>query len=258
MKLHIISHCKDLDLLPAALLVLDTIRVGFPDADIIVHPMIDGLSGAEQAKYYGALGLKLTAAKATMVDDSWVLGDPSHDEWISDLVDSEDEPFFICDSDVVFFDRVPAEWSKMGALGGEVQPPFHDPFSGAIHVERFHTALMFINPERVRAAIEEWRAQFPQHELLPLADPFAPIIIPGAFGQDLFYDTCTMLFRMVENRMHWRGEDVFAHLQCGTWAKEAGSVIPGLREIHAAVFADPAKARDLRRVQAEFYERHKV
>jgi hypothetical protein len=155
----------------------------------------------------------------------------------------------------VFFDRVPDAWSR-GVWAGEVQPLFNDPFSRAAHMERLHTALMYISPVALRARIAAWQEKTRRHELTPTINLFEPAIIPSPNGHALFYDTCAFLYHAVGADVFDAPENVFAHLHCGTWVKEADEVIPNLRAIHEAVYADRNKAQDLRRVQAEFYRQN--
>jgi hypothetical protein len=96
-RVHILATCRNPELLPATLLVFKSIRVGFPTAEIhVVYNNLslehEGILNGENRNYHAETILPLTS---TII----------HHEWITLLLEHETEPFFICDTDMVFWNR---------------------------------------------------------------------------------------------------------------------------------------------------------
>src|SRR3954465_9852369 len=98
-KLHILATCRNPDILRGTTLLFDTLRVGFPTAQVTVH------SNA-LPEYARAVVQKLCAQN----DCALVESPPTiHHEWIEKLLAETAEPFIILDTDVCFWKNC-EEW----------------------------------------------------------------------------------------------------------------------------------------------------
>src|SRR5262245_22524253 len=106
---HILVTCYKPDLLPAATLVFKTLRVGFPEADVYVWESINNHSQREK-----------TRAAVADTGAHWVgRGDyRNHDDWIGTLISHYRNPFWICDTDIVFWRRFEHKPDGRSALAG--------------------------------------------------------------------------------------------------------------------------------------------
>jgi hypothetical protein len=96
---HILATVRNPALRPAALLVFQTLRTAFPN--LLVKVYGNALAGESN---------ELVADAAAKVEALYVRMPPqAHDEWIQRLIETETQPFLICDTDIA----VPArddEW----------------------------------------------------------------------------------------------------------------------------------------------------
>lgn len=239
---HILATVRRPELLPAAQLVFRTLRLGFPTANVCVWG--NGLSDQVGRQ----LGVPYRNLPQT-----------SHDCWIAGLLARATEPFWICDTDVVFWSKV-EDWFGNNPdiiFAGRFEPEFDEEWTGTTHVARLHTALMWFNPANVRAAFRAWMARFPS----PWRDTaHFPLVhqhfVPVRGGKPLFYDTCAGLYHASGGTAFDTVKDAaFEHLHCGTYADlvDAKS-LADLKAVHAAVFENPENARGLKEAQDKYYQ----
>ena len=251
---HILATVRRAELLPAARLVFHTLRTGFPSEPVCVWGIaLDAASAAVLAADTAAVGGKFQNLPAT-----------AHDAWIETLVNKLTDPFWVCDTDVVFFDRMTAP--KGAVFAGRYEPAFDEEFTDTVHMERLHTAVMYLNPERVRMAVREWMAKIPEpwrnSATFPLfRQNFVPVLRDGVKQKTLFYDTLAGLHQAVGGTAFTPAQDAaFEHLHCATYAQEAARGAASLKDlpaVHAAVYADPATARGLKLAQDHYYHNRK-
>jgi len=93
---HILATVRNVKLLHSALLVFKTLRQGFPNAGVHVYgnglTQEPGQMVAEAARAVGASFNNIPKM--------------THGKWIETLVLDRTEPFWICDTDVVFFKEI--------------------------------------------------------------------------------------------------------------------------------------------------------
>jgi hypothetical protein len=146
--IYILATCRNPDLLPATLLVFRTLRTGFPHAPVKVFG--NGLSPEHSA-------LVQQAAAEANADYVWVRK-TAHDVWLEHLVQDQAGPFWICDTDMVFFQPVPAP--PPGAwLSGRFEPGFAEEWTQSWHAERLHTCLLYLDPQQLRAKMRAWMTE---------------------------------------------------------------------------------------------------
>ena len=248
MTINILSYLPSLDKLDAATLVFRTIRTGFPTALIVVwyngNPDLVEYAYARIIEY----GLKDEVAFLTLQEKE------SHARWIETLVLSSKDPFFICDTDVIFWDKINIP-SPLGAVSGFQVPAFKDPYTGCTTVSRIHPSLMYIDPRKVKAEIAHATKDLKITRLNPLINLYAPFTLPSG----LFYDCCAMLTQAVSSEPF--PKEVLAkyeHLNCATYVDEVESTLPGMTALHKAVYADISAAKGLRAQQEKFYQQHAI
>jgi hypothetical protein len=244
--------------MPAATLVFSTLRVGFSDAEVTVWG--NGLDKASE---------QVLRSAAESVGGKFInLSATAHDIWIENLVNRMFEPFWIVDTDVVFFGPMTA---GAGVLAGRFEPEFMEEWTGTRHVERLHTAVMRIDPEGLRMASREWMARFPapwrnSAEFTWIRQTFVPV----SHQEPLFYDTMAgayhALMRMGGMRLA-RGftdeeDSAFEHLHCGGYvdlvaAETKSGFGNSLQAFHRRVFQNPEAAHGARLKQAEYYNSRK-
>jgi hypothetical protein len=245
---HILCTIRKPELIPGALLVFRTIRTGFPTAKIVVWG--NGLVPA----YTGLVDSACAAVGATLQ----MLKPTSHDAWIESLVINEAEPFWICDTDIVFFKEVERffEDPKETLFAGRFEPSWKEPWTDTVKPERLHTCLQWFNPASLRGAILRWTRQRVPDLLATAEIPFIrQCIIPSRSGNTL-YDTTAGLWQSGWGTPFTDEENsAFEHLHAGTYVDEAGKceALKGLTIMHKAVYADPQLAAGLSVRQNEFY-----
>lgn len=235
-------------LLDASLLTFKTLRVGFPTAPVTiwindVDPETRGavLNLAQQA------GAECREIPRIM-----------HDSWIAGLLDNCQKPFWIADTDLVFWDSVEG-FGQPFAIEGRFEPDFREPWSGTQHVRRLHTSLLYLDPEKIRQKVREWAARW--H---PKGFPFSPWMelvrqqyIPVSDRAPLFYDTCAALYQAIGGHAFTTEQNAaFEHLHCGTYGQRMRQAIPGLTEAHRRIFQDVNAAKGLQATQEEFYRQN--
>lgn len=266
---HILATVRKPELLPAATLVFSTLRVGFPEAEVTVwgNALDKAAVVRDCAKSVGGGYVES------------IVGLTAHDVWIEALVNRMHEPFWIVDTDVVFFAEVRPPIGKEIVVG-RFEPEFMEEWTGTRHVARLHTAVMWIDPSGVRSAAREWMAKFPQPwrnsaEFTWIRQTFVPVVLPGrgnATGASqgtregayapLFYDTMAGVYQAFPERARAFTEEedaCFEHLHCGGYvdlvaAETKSGFGNSLAAFHQRVFENPEAARGARLKQAEYYK----
>lgn len=259
-RVNILVTVRKAELLPAATLVFRTLRRGFPEAQIFAWG--NGLAAGHQEVIEGcvkAVGGVYQALPAT-----------SHDIWIEALLQREMKPFWICDTDVVFFHDLESWFGRhpQRPITGRFEPEFLEEWTGTRHMARLHTCVMRLDPVAVRAAMRAWVCRFPKPwrcsaEFPFVRQTFVPRNTGPAAQEVMFYDTCAGLWHSVGGRPFSEGEnECFEHLHCGTYVDlmaKPGEPGPGqgLQALHAEVYRDPERARGIRKQQESYYHKFK-
>jgi hypothetical protein len=121
MKVHILATCRMPELFPMTALVFKSLRVGFPTADIDVS------SNNLSSKHYNAIRVLCGENLCGLRQHSKTI----HHKWIEELVNAETEPFWICDTDIIFYESVEG-WKFDAPLAGWRIPEWVDEFSGSV------------------------------------------------------------------------------------------------------------------------------
>ncbi len=249
MKVCILATCRNPDLLPATLLVFDTIRIGFPTADIRV--------------YGNALGPMAGFVRSRCADvGAWFRDYPDrtkHDKWVASMVWNHDEPIVICDTDMIFFEMV-EHWEFLHPWAGFLQPEYLDPYLMAVQRERLHTSLLFVRPDEVRDRMIRYEHSMNHPPDYAGMDLFAQQWHPVKGGIPIFTDTGGSLYHAIGGDAFAEAQlDCYAHLHAGTWSDILGELdgAPWTEHVRE-MMKFPAQLRGIWREQADFYKRHHV
>lgn len=257
-NVHILATLNTPSLLHYSELVFDTLRVGFPTANVTVD--INGADGTHDMSSIREQAL----AQGCIIRET---GRTIHHEWIQRLImESNGDPFWIVDTDMIFYDNV-EDWSFTGAteqgpgefgcaIAGYLVPEFEDEFTNSTTRSRLHTSLMYINPSVLRKKVARYAAKFPKTEFNPLSNLIYPQCLPFN-GEGIFYDTCSMLYHAIGGQPFTdEQKDAYFHFHFGTLAY---MVLPRLsdgdqmKKVRTGVLENPDRGRGLWRAQDEYY-----
>jgi hypothetical protein len=250
MNVFILATCRKRELLPYTVLVFKTLRIGFPRARIQIH-----LNGAKDDN--GMEEEVRNAAFSAGLDfygcDFHSIQQTTHHEWIEKLISSQQEMFWVVDTDVIFYAQV-ENWSFREPLAGALIPEFHDPFTKAITRSRLHTSLMCIQPALVRAELQRYRDKHPATIYNPPANLFHPLYLPFN-GRTYFYDTLALAYHAIGGEpFDAQMKDSYFHFHFGSCSDV---VLPSMpQEMHRArevVLADPRLGMGMWRAQEEWF-----
>lgn len=262
MKVHLLVTVRKPELLRAATLVFDTIRIGFPESQIEAQlnvfpdPSIPRSAGDAIDAHAG-----IREAAKTVDVDTFGDGTTTHHEWILSLIEKETEPFFICDTDICFWQNFERFEFKGAALVGRYTPQFYCSFANARTCPRLHTCLLRIDPVEVKVLVKLYGEQFPDTYCTPrptLADLIFPRYTPYRFGaiqKKYFSDTCSLLYAAIGGQMFTDEQNsAFDHLNFGTLSDVVAPCLGGsVREMHAAVLDQPHLLKGQWKRDQEFY-----
>jgi hypothetical protein len=235
--------------LEGTLLTFRSLRIGFPTAPVTVF--LNGVSLLEE----GALMNPIRWVGASSV----LLNAPiSHDQWVERLLEQSSDPFWICDTDLVFRGSVEGfvRGDENPALLGRYEPPFIEPWTKTEKVSRLHTSLLYLNPARINSELLSYASRYHPKgfPFLPEMDFVRQRYVPQIGKPPLFYDTCSGLYQAIGGVSFTPEQNaLFDHLHCGTYASRIEPFIPGLGAAHKAVYADPGAASALAPNQSSFY-----
>lgn len=204
MKVFLLATVRKPELLPFTTLVFKTLRVGFPTAlvGVFINHMAPELNSVIR-KECEAIGASCSDAETI------------HHEWILYLTQIEEEPFFICDTDVIFYENF-ERFKFDGPLAGYRVPEWNDAFSGAITRARLHTSLLYINPMKVSVLVKEYLDKIADTPFTPKVNLINPLVIPFK-SKPYFYDTCSLLYHAIGGQSFTdEQKDAYCHINFGT------------------------------------------
>lgn len=250
-RVHTLAHVRNPELLDAALLIFRTLRTGFPTAIVQVWGnALDLRSEAAVRQAADEAGCRFTNVPLAL-----------HDQWIENLLQTSLDPFWILDTDVLFWESIEAfEFPDECFLAGRLEPEFNEEATGTRHMERLHPSMMWLNPGPLRAAMRWWMAGI-QGPLAHTADfPFVrQHFVPLRGSRPRFYDTCAGLWHAGLGAAFTETQnDAFDHLHCATYVDLIGPRLSvQLGQAHRAVYGDHTVGRGMRHEQAKYYAQHK-
>lgn len=249
MKVFILATCRREDLIPFTMLVFKTFRNGFPTAELDVYSNGTVMCGQPLKDVVEAIGGRLFISEET-----------THHAWIRMLLQKQKEPFWICDTDMVFYRSV-EDWKFEGPLAGYRIPEFYDEFTKATTRARLHTSLLYVDPVRVMELVNAYALKHPLTEYNPPANLVDPLYMP-LDGRTIFYDTLAMLYHAIGGtEFNPQQKDSYFHFHFGTFSDMVLPVLQDNIYLMAArdsVLANPQLGLGMWRAQDEYFERHQV
>jgi hypothetical protein len=258
----ILAHCRNPELFGATRLVFDTIRTGFPNAELIVFESGNRIDLADQIWANAEkVGARVISSQKAIEHPDFIEGVMSNRFGYC----GSDSPFVLCDTDMIFWDNVEKSIEGFSQsdypLYGRYIPKFYDEFTKCITMPRLHTSLLCVNPPRLRDAVRRYEMEFPQTVYNPLTNLFRPLVVPmGEYST--FFDGGALLYNAIggqafdENMLNR-----YDHLHCGTISD---IVAPHLTlgrymtENNLNLIANPSAARGIWRQQSEYYEKFTI
>lgn len=238
-RVYIKATIRRPELVENALLVFRTLRTGFPDNPVTV------LAGSERI-----------AAAARQVDCHVVPdeGGLRHDDWIAGLLEAGEEPFWICDPDVIFYGAI--RLARLGPLTGPLEPEHWSPYTQAWHAPRLHTCLLRIDPAAVRERLAAWWDARPGTPWEPRHELVRQVWSPGPPLR--FFDTLSRLWAAVGGAAFDEATlDAFSHLHAGSFTDLLAAAFPDMARAHAHFRSHPEAARGLWRRQLQLQQAHR-
>ena len=203
MNLFILTWCQDEETLYGNLLTAQTLRIGFPTANVTVVDNASIPSAREKIKQtYEREGCKFIQLDTEI----------PHHQFIGDVIAHYpgDNVAFL-DPDLVFWGNM-EELDYPGLLNGRLIPNFYDNFTRTKTVERLHTSLIVIpDLATLRAYLQKTRMHHFE------AAYVAPTMIKMD-GVWYRWDTMATMYGELKDFCHVFGEelDMYDHLFCGS------------------------------------------
>lgn len=247
MKVFILATARNPELLSYTTLVFNTIRVGFPSAEIFV-----------QGNALPEFALKAVMDKCKLSGCEFKNDlETIHHDWINKLLSTQTEEFWICDTDMIFYNPVENYPLKGFPLAGRRIPEFHDEFSGCLTRSRLHTSLLLVNPLEVKKRVEVFTNRVAQTPFTPISNLINPIVVPFK-GKGVFYDTCSQLYHAVGG--HQFSDDIldsYFHMNFGTISDIVLPRLNGsgeaMQKARNAIMENPSLGRGVWRHQEQYY-----
>lgn len=253
MNVFVLATVRKRELLKFTTLVFDSLRVGFPTAN--VHVDFNDLQGKDYE-------LHTLEACCEKVGATFNHCTTIHHEWLQKLIFREQEPFWIVDTDVIFYSTV-ERWRLDSHLAGWRIPEWNDDFSGCITRARLHTSLLYIDPAKVRSAAIAYERKIANTVFTPKVNLIFPLVVPMK-GKPYFYDTCSLLYHAIGGQAFTdEQKDAYFHFHFGTISD---IVLPRLSDEESSkmeqarncVISNPSFGRGVWRMAEQYYANHPV
>jgi hypothetical protein len=245
----ILAQCTNPELLKATTMVFETLRVGFPTAEVTVY-----WKGLDKSSEWKAVG---DACQKAEVQHFFSIPEGPHADWIQRMVEENQEPFYLCDTDMVFWKSFEGFRFGEAPLAGRFVPQFFDKFTQCATRPRLHTALLYIDPDRVRSATQSYFEAVPNTPYNPRPNLYRPVFYPFRTGKVLrnyFHDVCGLLYQAIGGAsFHVEHLDANDHMQCGTIVDTVGARYPDMRICNYAAMDNPKILKGAWRQDDAFY-----
>lgn len=246
MKVVTLSRWNEKDDIFGSICAFDTLRVGFPTADIEIF-------------HSGHIRILDEVTKVKGAVTSYIHHDFRHDEWIKQVIDENNGELVIVDTDMIFYQNVEVMLSIYPALiAGRFIPPYYNEVVKADEVSRIHTSFMYIKSvARLKHHLAEVTSL--QKPNFPF-DPYAPFQLMLE-NKPVFYDTCANMFHMIPDNLKHKFDDAmlntYTHLYCGTMLNFVASRINNsdrLKKHHFMAKENSNSVRGLWKEQQQYYQ----
>lgn len=243
-RVFILATIRKEELAPYTELVFQTLRVGFPTAQVEVH-LNGGAVG--QLEHVANLAQNSGCAVRALPEQT------THHEWIENLIETELGDFWILDTDVIFYACV-EHWKFVAPLAGALIPEFSCEFLKAITRSRLHTSLMHIRPLELKVCRLKYETNHPRTIYNPPANLIHPLYLP-LNGTTYFYDTMAMMYHALNGEAFTaQQKDSYFHFHFGTFSD---LVLPkigkSIEDLRSKILANPELGIGMWRMQEEYF-----
>jgi len=217
----------------------DTFKKGFPKAELFVY-------SNKNTSQFNKKAEELTyknSGKFFLFDE-----EVEHDEFISYLIHTQDEPFYLIDPDTIWFEEMPGCFDS--ALAGRFIPRFYDSYVNANTFERLHTSCLYICPKKIKQIYRNIYDRFN----LNYSKPFTYYLE----GKRYRFDTTAQLYQLLKNYNLTYAFDEsidkkFCHLFCGSHISFVSEVYPRIKKTHKSAIENVEYAKKLKKEQDLFF-----
>lgn len=247
MKVVILARWNEVDDIFGSTAVFDTLRVGFPNADVEIYH-----SGNIRIINEASL---VKGAVLTYINNNF-----RHDEWIQWVVNEEQGEIVFVDTDMIFYTEVERMIAQYpAAISGRLVPAYYNEVVRADEVERFHTSLLHI---KSCADLKLYIKQAAENRHNYPFNPFAPFQFKIA-EKPFFFDTCANLYHTLPYHLKhaFTNEllNCYTHLVSGTMLKHVSSRMKDgerFKKLHLIAKEDKDSVKYLWREQSLYYKEH--
>jgi len=202
-KVFILTYCRNIKLLYGTLMLFDSLRMGFPNAEINV---IDNVS-LPQAR----VAIK-EQCKKNNCSYHQLERNVRHEAFIESIVDNEQGTVIFLDPDISFWKSV-EDWLFDKPMAGRLIPKFLDEYSRTSTMPRLHTSFLWIqNTQSLRERINRIKNVWWNFA------PWCPVTLKHD-NEWVRYDTGASLYAAIKDEVHTFTEEelnAYDHLFCGS------------------------------------------
>lgn len=232
MTVLILTFCDDIKLLYGTLMVFDTLRIGFPDADVLVFDngsIPEALPQIQAAATFAGCQFIPMQRAPFLGFYHWAL-----------FEQTEFDSVVLLDPDVIFWDRLEV---PPGLFSGRLMPTMHS--QGVTALPRIHPSLLCVpSVSALRSALKHTRCN-PVNQLYATID-----------GKEYFWDTLAMAHQIVPGTAFTSAQlDCYDHLFFGSHFTAIEATLPKDSAIERGHMA--AKAGEFGAIQGLWREQEK-
>lgn len=247
MKVYILTrHTGKEPIFGAATCVFNTLKIGFPNAEVIVAD-----NNSKEC------GLIYRAATQVTSHFRRYFEEIGHWKFIEDAIEENTGPICFIDPDVIFYENVEEKLENIRELiAGRYCPPFYNPVFHTNEVSRLHTSLLYIRSCARLKEIVKNKFRQTNYSVSPYQGFFS-----WFRHTQYFYDTFANVSHQVVDQYHFGPDilDSYTHLVSGSMLAEvAAGVGERLIELHKIAEQDPNAVRGLWKEHDRFYALHPV
>ncbi len=248
--IYIPIFCENESKFDVSTLVLDTIRIGFPNSR--VHIYMTGRNSIINERII---------EKASILDNCWLCHNKTittNSQLIATIIDRNFfNSFIVLDQDVIFWENC-EDIEYDGLLTGRFIPKYACPYTHTITMPRLHPSfLVFNNVEEIKNRLKE----FTKDPLVPF-DAISPTTVFIEKTQ-LFFDVCSNLYQCIGGNAFQ--EDIlkrYDHLGCSTFIEKVEDKCPryfkGSTEFQRDIKNRMLEAKGLWKKQDMFYANYAI
>ena len=242
-RVYVLTYCKDIQQLYGAMLVFDTIRVGFPTAEIIV---VDNNSISDAVIEIEKAADKVNAKFIKLEKEVF------HHEYLRFILNSENDEaqIYIIDPDVIFWENVET-FTTNKLMAGRLIPEFFDAYTDVLTKARIHTSFLHIPSvnllrDRINIMENKYRTDLIKYITLKTNDEW------------VMWDTFAQVFECLHSDIEVFTEEkneCFEHIFCGSHLNLLAKRHCNTRmhDIHRLSVENPEELKGVWKEQHEFF-----